>query len=222
MQRFGELRVNNLIFPVEISPAEYSPDLVDVYIGNLSGRPCIHITVDKSNVKTVTLQTLYYFRECSKDTRMLKGVLKWIVDEYDVQRVEFTDTSGQSLMLPEMMVLTQGQTWYQKHFGAIPGSDFTKSTLKAYLAVRKAFPDDFESLPLSSWEETNIAKTLEKYALLRDKCMTGTTWTITRATIEDYDVVHFTEVPFMRVCLAGAARSNVRPKRIIRNFWRFL
>lgn len=189
-------------FPVYI---EEDGDDIEIYIGKASNNkyPCIHVSIYKRQY--VVLQDLVYLPHCivsrtNLEKRngsvviMLKAVLKWLIKHYDfVRHVVFTDNSyfdsrlGQ-LLLPERMMLTEGQTWYMKHFGAKPGNIETKSIYKRYKQVYNVFKDDFVNVQDETWLYKNLVNLFTKYPPIKNKIITGTTWKISRKTIDNYDV----------------------------------
>lgn len=176
-----------------------------ILIGNPNCKPrgCVEISV-YGNDTTARLQNVKYYATCSTARQfqknegamqvLLKIALKWLIRNYPhINKVTFTDESyynldnGQVLMLPEKLYLTEGHTWYSKHFGAKP-STRTRLVLKLFARAYKDGKQHFNTLPLDSWTEENAAKTLSVYPALYGKQISGTEWYITRETIASYDV----------------------------------
>jgi len=192
-------------FPMVLQQYDFEPDLVDIWIGNpnCKPKPCLNISVFKG--KEAVINDLAFYRTCSVSEKtftrsssamkhLIMAALRWLLSEYpEVAEVQLTDKSyfgedGRVVLLPEKMVLCEGATWYQKHFGAEP-VDITQITYKRYLALHKRFGDRFKSLPIEAWYETNIAETLKEYDdFLARTQLTGSVWKITKAVIMSYPV----------------------------------
>jgi len=188
-------------FPVTIIDEAYD-DEVAVYVGQQNKPPCIILTFERGK-KTAVLQGLSYFSHCSvsSNTRftqrsgavvlMLKVALQWLVDEYKISKVTFSDKShsSQGFMLPEKMVLTEGQTWYQKYFDVQPDNDVTKATLKAYGRLYNEHKDYFKSLANNSWAMPKIRDKLKPFDKeLKKQQLSGSVWHMTKQTIKGYNV----------------------------------
>jgi ribosomal protein L11 methylase PrmA len=122
---------------------------------------------------------------------MLKVALQWLVDEYKISKVTFSDKShsSQGFMLPEKMVLTEGQTWYQKYFDVQPDNDVTKATLKAYGRLYNEHKDYFKSLANNSWAMPKIRDKLKPFDKeLKKQQLSGSVWHMTKQTIKGYNV----------------------------------
>ena len=190
------------IFPVSIDEGE---DEIDIFVGNANRRksPCIHISIYSG--RDVLLQDLVFFSHCSASNKamvsgdgslvvMLKAVLKWLVHKYAfITRIEFMDKSYYQtlkgrVMLPEKMMLTEGRTWYMKHFGAEPLSPEAVNVCKKYKAVFDEHRDEIRKLPTDAWYYENLEKIIQQYPSLNGKMISTTTWCISRKTIEKYNV----------------------------------
>lgn len=190
------------IFPVYI---EEDDDIIEIYIGNTKRKktPCIRITL--FNSCDAILQDLIFFPHCSVSKRrlqkgdgsvvfMLKCVLKWLVSKYDfIENIEFTDKSrfedkDVKIYLAEKCVLTEGKTWYMKHFGAKPSSAISRMAYEVYRKVFDKNKKTIAKLDKSIWIESNIEQLYSKFPSINGKRLSGTTWQIAKKTIDKYDV----------------------------------
>ena len=192
---------------------------IAVYVGQQRKPPCIIITFQRGK-KVAILQGLSFFSHCNinSDKRflqrsgavelMLKVTLQWLVSEYDITRVTFSDKSHstQGYMLPEKMILTEGKTWYQKHFDAKPDSELTKMSLKAYLRLYNDNKAHFISLPNDAWVMPAIKETLKEFQdTLKKQQLSGTVWQITRKVIESYNIPY----TLHQETLGGSRKANI-------------
>lgn len=171
------LHTEGYSFPIERYKDDIDNTITEIFIGNPKCKPipCIHITV-YANEPVAVLQELVFFTSCSTSPKkfvrrsdgvkvMLRAALAWLLKKYThVTSVEFSDNSyfksggNDIFMLPEKMVLTEGQTWYQKHFHAIPYKR-TEQNLNLFVRFYNQQKQHFQSLPDSAWLNVNIANT---------------------------------------------------------------
>lgn len=233
------LGVDRYRFPVEIMEYDFD-DTIDILIGNPSCKPkaCIEMSVTKEtedtskypSISEAVLQQIHYFDSCSvsekkftkgsKDMDMLvKAALKWLIQKYPyVEKVSLSDKSyfqerdgSPIVLLPEKMYLTEGHTWYQKHFGAQP-SDETMRILKRYQYVYENFHHLLKQLPLSAWYEKELSKTLSDFTFLKNRQLSGSSWYITKETINEYDIPEVIEYfDDEKSVMSGGARIIPRP-----------
>lgn len=190
-------------FPVYI---EEDDDIIDIYIGNAKRKkaPCIRITLFRSSY--AILQDLIFFPHCSISEKqlqkgdgsvivMLKAVLKWLIRKYNfIHNIEFTDKSrfntkdGTTVYLAEKCVLIEGQTWYMKHFGAEPSSGISRAMYNVYKKVHDKNKEEIAKLDKTVWIEDNLEQLYSKFPSINGKRLSGTTWNITRTTVENYNV----------------------------------
>jgi hypothetical protein len=216
------LRVDDYVFPIVRVEYDWTP-YIEYYFGNPSckPKPCIHITIEQNDPLAI-INTIDFYKSCSISEKafnrgtgamvlFVKTVLKWLIKEYpDIQTFSLTDesyykTNGGAYLLPEKMLLTEGKTWYQKHFGAIPSSR-TEKLYNSYLLEYQKHEEVFKQLPNTAWLESNLAKTIQPYQTLYLKSISGTEWFIHRNTIESYDIPPF---EFIKTLQKG---GNIPPK----------
>lgn len=127
------LTIDKYQFPIYITDTKWD-DYIDICI-NLScePKPCIHITVEKNN-PIAGINAIDYYESCSISAHpfkkgtgamvvFIKASLKWLIEAYPyIKEVHLQDDSyyvdkpsKEELMLPEKMVLTEGQTWYESN-----------------------------------------------------------------------------------------------------------
>lgn len=189
-------------FPVYIEEDE---DDINIYVGNAkrTKTPCIRIWI--YNKSTVILEDLVFLPHCSVSEKhlqqgdgsvviMLKSVLKWLISKYtSINEIEFVDesyfqTDNGRMRLAEKGVLTEGKTWYMKHFGSKPLTTITKASFERYKSIHDNNKDAIMTLDTDVWLEKNIEQLYSKFPTLNGKRMTGTAWKITKKTITKYDV----------------------------------
>lgn len=201
------LESNNFKFPVQIIDEEWD-DEVAIYVGQHRKTPCIIILIEKGK-KVARMQSVSFFDHCSVSTEnkftrrsgavvlMVKVVLQWLVHTYNITTVVFADESHseQGYMLPEKMMLTEGQTWYQKHLGAEPEATRTKPIVKAFTKLYTQHKEHFKSLNCSAWLVDNLREVLKPYNnIIQHQQLTSSVWNITSKTIQNYNTV-YTEHP---------------------------
>jgi len=198
------IKVGTFIFPV-INSYNLEDDVTDIYIGNPSckPKPCIIISVDHIN-KVAIIQDITYYKSCNINNSdfnrgeggmqlLVKASLKFLINEHPfIKKVYLTDKSYyNNIILPEKMLLTEGQTWYMKYFGAVPDTQ-TKSTLRKYLRIHKLYKEQFQALPKEAWNEKNIRATLSEYTpYLKNHQLSGSSWYITKDKINGFDIPKF-------------------------------
>lgn len=189
-------------YPVYIEEEE---DNIFIYVGNAKRTmsPCICISIYKK--RYVVLQDLIYLPHCSVCNKrikkgddsvvmMLQSVLKWLIRKYDfVKYIQLTDkstftTEFGEIRLAEKGMLTEGKTWYMKHFGAIPTSGEAIAAFANFKSTYKKYKDELSVLDDKAWLYENIRELYTKYPLIKNQVLYGTTWKISRKTIETYDV----------------------------------
>lgn len=189
-------------YPVYI---EEEDNDINIYIGNAkrTKAPCIHIWIHKKS--TAILEDLVFLPHCSASEKhlhrgdgsvviMLKSVLKWLLNKYHfVNEIEFIDescfhTRNGLIRLPEKGVLTEGKTWYMKHFDAEPLTSMSIASFERYRAVHDSHRVDIITLDKDIWLEKNLEVLYSKFPVLNGKKVTGTPWKITAKTIKTYDV----------------------------------
>ena len=117
---------------------------------------------------------------------MIRVVLRWLIEAHpEIKKVTLIDRSAyMNVPLGEMKLLTEGQTWYQKHFGAKPASDHGKQTLKRYRDVFHKYAADFTGIPIATWKDREkVTSLLKKYHL---SYATGLEYRIPLRTIQTY------------------------------------
>ena len=183
-------------YKFEVVINDLEDGVMEIYIGSAS-RPCVIFLV--FNNETIILQDLMYHSKCSSGKPfvrrsgatqiMVKGALQWLCDMYPkVKAVDLTDKMKyEGVIVPERMFLTEGQTWYQKHFQALPETK-TTAILYFYKRVYEKHKQDLLELPLDAWKVKNIKDTLSQFPSLYMKQITGTGWYIPRNTIIAYDI----------------------------------
>ena len=189
-------------FPMYI---EEDDDIIDIYVGNAKRRNAPYIRISIFKPSDVVLQDLTFFPHCSISEKllqkgdgsvsiMLKAVLKWLVTKYDfMQDIEFTDnskfkTNNGTVYLAEKCVLIEGQTWYMKHFGAIPSSSSAKIALKSYMNLHEKYKNEIVNLDKDLWLQDNLEVLYSKFPSINGKRISGTTWKIAKNTINQYNV----------------------------------
>lgn len=221
------LHLDNYRFPIYITETEWD-DYIDICIGNLSckPKPCIHITVEKNHPEA-GINAIQFYESCSISTRsfkrgsgamvlFVKTALKWLFQAYPYLHVihlqddsYYEDTTSKTItMLPEKMVLTEGKTWYEKHFNALP-SKKTQMVLELYKYIHRQHSKELKRLPESAWYETTLANTLKPYSCLEYKKLSGAEWSIPRNIIEDY------ECPAFHLSEGGSLQSQSTLRRRI-------
>lgn len=181
-----------------------------IRIGNPNGRPkpCMTLTIDGSEA---VLQDLVYYSTCSSPkqlekgagtVQMVKSALVAVMQTYpDVFKIMLQDESvlpdarRGNIPLPEYYMLVHGQTWYQKHFGAIPGDHRSVREYRMYRSARMA--------PVSALGEEGpgtvadfvkgiVNPTEEVLEDIRNRLelnmLSGTVWEIPRSTVLQYGV----------------------------------
>jgi hypothetical protein len=190
-----------LFFSVSFTKHDWTP-YIEFYFGNpqCKPRPCIHITLEPQDpiaiINTCSISEKSFNRGTGAMVIFIKTVLKWMIKEYPfIQTFSFTDesyfkTKDGTYLLPEKMLLTEGKTWYQKHFNATP-SVRTLRIYNSYLLEHQRNGDIFKNLPKNAWLESQLAETLKSYSTLAYKTLSGTEWYISRDMIESYDTPPF-------------------------------
>jgi hypothetical protein len=201
------LRTTNYVFWADVQTSEDS-DEIDVFIGNPGGspRPCMVLTVYG---RELVLQDIVYYATCSAPkslehgsgtVEMIQGALKAILATYPlIDKVYLTDKSyfprsargGGNIPLPELHAIVHGATWYQRHFGAVPDIR-TVRVLDPYLRKRTQLMENSPNLTvaeyvseLKSIDEPTLIRIIETLGLKR---LTGTSWEIPRAVVEQYPI----------------------------------
>jgi hypothetical protein len=187
-------------FPVYIEEDENN---VEIFVGSSDRRrlPCVHISLYGSNA---VLQDLVFLSHCSTNRLllqgdgslviMLKSVLKWLCRKYPfVKYIEFMDKSYYNtqkgrIMLPEKMVLTEGKTWYMKHFGAEPHSPEAINAYKKYKTVYDTQVNVMKDKNSNAWTYENLQNIIDDFPVLNGKMISTTTWKIPKKTIQEYNV----------------------------------
>jgi hypothetical protein len=189
-------------FPMYI---EEEGDDIYIYVGNAKRKksPCIRILIYKK--RDVILEDLVYLPHCSISEKhiqkgngsvviMLQSVLKWLIKKYIfVQNVEFSDesyvkTKNGNILLAEKGVLTEGQTWYMKHFGAEPCTATSEAMFQAYKRVYEKHKNDIMTLDEDIWLHSNQHVLYSTFPSINGKRISGTTWKIRKDTIMNYNV----------------------------------
>jgi hypothetical protein len=210
-----QLLVGEYKFPIEIIKNEWEPGDVHIHVGNPSNRPkpCVVITVYDEEI--AILQEVSYYGTCSiSGTRfergsggmhiLVKGVLQWLMGRYpQLKEVKLTDkTFYQDIMLPEKLALTEGTTWYVKHFGAVPDGLDTMRRFHAYQQVHQTMGDSMRTLPPNTWTTANMRELLSQLPGIHGRTLSGTTWRISKETIKTYDI------PPVTTSLTGGGRKR--------------
>jgi hypothetical protein len=220
------LIVDDYVFPMSVVKQRSSP-YIEYYFGNPSckPKPCIHMTIEKDD-PIVVINTIDFYKTCSISEKefnrgtgamvlFVKTVLKWLIKKYPfIQTFSLTDesyykTTRGTYLLPEKLLLTEGQTWYQKHFGAIPSSR-TEKLYNSYVLEHRTHADVFKHLPHTAWLESKLAETLQPYPSLYLKSISGTEWFIHRDTIQSYDLPPFV---FKKKLQDGGGNTFIIPSR---------
>lgn len=178
---------------------EEDDDITDIYVGNVEMRnaPCIHILLYKK--QDVILDDLVYLPHCTVSENgavviMLQSVLKWIINKYNfVEDVEFSDESNLktekgNILLAEKGVLTEGQTWYMKHFGAEPSTRISVATFQTYKSVHDKHKIEIMTLDKDIWLQSNLHVLYSTFPRINGKRISGTDWKIKKDTIMNYNV----------------------------------
>lgn len=189
------IQEGEFVFPIYI---EEDGDNVEIFIGTSSRRrmPCIHISLYGHSA---VLQDLVFAKRLmskgnSSIVVMLKAVLKWFFTKYPfVQYIEFMDKSYYNtdkgrMMLSEKMVLTEGRTWYMKHFGSEPHSPEALNAYKKYKSVYVRQGNAMKHYNSSVYTYQNLQKIIDTYPVLNGNMISTTSWKINKQTIQEYDV----------------------------------
>lgn len=198
------LAVDGYVFPMEVRKEEWA-DETTVLIADPSckSKACIILMIDDSS--TASLQLVHYYPSCNISKKyfekrsgamqlLIKSSLYWLMQTYThVKRVTFSDDSylefnGDTYMLPEKMFLTEGTTWYAKHFSAKPTKK-TKIIVKRFQRAYDEFGNTFRQLPMKSWKKKYFKSTIEQVPYLLGFQLSGSEWYIARKTIESYNVL---------------------------------
>lgn len=220
------LESDGYAFPVQIIRYDWDPRNVDIVIGNPS---CLEISVSMDD-PDATLQVLQFFETCNESRKpfvqgsgamviLVKVALRWLCNTFPhIKTVSLTDKSffqkqEKRYLLPEKMMLTEGQTWYQKHLQAQPEKK-TERILIRYLHVWKEHGNEIKSLSNEYWTPERIKEIGAMYPYIRNFQMTGSAWVIRRSTIVAYDI----EDPVYKQGGGRVERSDIDWK-LSRNFW---
>jgi hypothetical protein len=220
------LEVDGYKFPVNLIENSWDSDVV-LQVGNPHCRPkpCLQVTFDP-NGWLAGIDILAYHTTCSVSKRrfergsgaivlMVKAALQWLMRTYPkLCRVVLADESyftyhEDVYLLPEKMILTEGQTWYQKHFGAVPDKGGTHKIVAKYQRVYEKHGEEVRKLPDSAWLSKNIEATLKKFPELENIHLSGRQWSIHRKTIEAYDI------PIVTLHMDGGGRSGAGLKHMM-------
>jgi len=119
--------------------------------------PCVELTYDESEPSKLKLDYISFFPRCSikgdlqqgDGTReMLASILKLCSEKFmsikkiifnDAAAFECNDENGR-VVLSYYYLLLHGQTWYEKHFHAIPKSKDMRVKLQAFKALLSGRP----------------------------------------------------------------------------------
>lgn len=223
------LSVDNYKFPMIIHKYDFEEDIT-VQVGNpkCKPKPCLQITLNPSEY-LAGIDTMRFYTTCSISEKafqrgtgathiMVKATLKLLIEKYPSLKVfaladkSYFDTEdGNTLMLPEKMALTEGVTWYEKHFQAVP-DDATSLVLKKYKRAYAKYGDMFRKLPLDAWYSQNIQETLRKAGpMLENVQLSGMQWFIHRDVIQKYDV------PDFKVVMEGGGSGIKRFEELMTN-----
>jgi len=133
---------------------DWDPGRITYRFGNKKGRPKPCITIDlyheSPNQWIMILQDLAYYSTCSREknlergsgtVEMAQGAIKALCDMYPIRKIEFTDKSyfphpAGNVPLPEKLVLSGKDTWYQTYLSAKPTAS-TKRVLARYYKARE-------------------------------------------------------------------------------------
>lgn len=180
-------------FPLVIVNFDFEPDVINIWIGNpnCKPKPCIDITVfneKEAMINPSCSNSPKTFERRSEGMKiLLKSTLRWLIEKYPkITQIHLTDKSyfGD----PEKMVLTEGMTWYQKYFGALP-EPTTALILRKFVSLHTLHKNDFQKLKNDAWFDLNIRTTLLPYkTFVEHHQLSGTSWFITKETIESYDI----------------------------------
>jgi hypothetical protein len=195
------LESGGLSFHIQVIDQEWDDDIA-IYCGQYRKPPCVIILFERGST-IARLQSVGFFEHCSVSnskqfTRrsgavvvMVKVVLQWITNTYNISTVVFADEShsAQGYMLPEKMVLTEGQTWYQKYFTAEPEETRTKPALKAYVKLYNEKKEYFRTLDDGMWLVENVRDVLAPFqTTLQYQQLTSSSWYIKATTIKGYNI----------------------------------
>lgn len=189
-------------FPMYI---EEEDDNIYIYVGNAKKKkaPCIRIWIYKK--QDAILEDLVYLPHCSVSEKqlqkgngsvviMLQSVLKWFINKYEfVQEVEFSDesyfkTKNGNILLAEKGVLTEGRTWYMKHFGAEPSTATAAAMYQSFKSVHDKHKKEILTLDKDIWLQSNLHVLYTTFPSINGKRISGTTWKIKKDTILNYKV----------------------------------
>jgi len=149
-------------------------DITEIYFGKSNAY--IVMTIDHENNIAIMKDMTHGGMQ-----RLIQTSLKWCSKEYPfIIKIYFND-----ILSPEKLVLTEGQTWYMKYFGAVPCSQ-TKTALRKYLRIHKLYKEKFQALPKDAWNEKNIKATLSD---LEYHQLSGSSWYITSAMIRELNIL---------------------------------
>lgn len=137
--------------------------------------PCIEITYDTNRESTASLDNLAYYTRCSYDKdlekrkgthEMLRSVLKILAKSFPtIKRVILKDVSafncnGRDVWLSYYGILVDGETWYEKHFGAKPLDRHIKEPISKFKQLLSTRPKNGVfpfvksiSQPFDTWHE---------------------------------------------------------------------
>lgn len=204
-------------YPVQIIADE--KDFHVVHIGGTNDmHACMTFLVFPIS-KTCTIQNFMHAEHCSTNRQLKRGSegmkvlakagLKFIMKTYpDLRRIRLTDESiYENIWLPEIKMLTEGQTWYQKYLGAEP-AEGTAEVLEQYKNIRKKY---IFKESLRYYTKDKLSKLLKKLYLEQ---LTGKDWYISRKTIKDYDIS-------IKVTQTGGSESSKKEAADAKKYYRF-
>jgi hypothetical protein len=229
------LRTDNYVFPLStrtlasLRPRVPQPGVTQILVGNPRHhlRPCVEILVSRR--ATSVLEGLMYASTCSTvpmeptaGTReMVQAALKYVCKTYPhIKKFELADEthvrtpSGLQFITPRRL-LTGRPGYFQEHFGAEP-SAATRTLLRGMREKGDRSKDILADASMEAICEHAKSRGLPS------GCLFGTTWTISRATVEAYAVGEPTLSDAATTggasrrhstWLAAAAPRSVRPLR---------
>ncbi len=188
-----QLITNHYTF--DVKRKKMSDTLYFYTIGNLQNKsyPCMEFMISKEKDGWyLTLEHLQYYNTCSIENleqkagtkEMVQGAIIAIlkkhpqIDHIHLQDASFfTTAKGNKVPLPEYRMISQGKTWYQEYFGAVPVSKDLRAKLKTY---KKNRADAFQDLQNVELSEKTINDIMMKYDL---KEISHRTWAIPIETV---------------------------------------
>ncbi len=150
------------------------PDYERIFILNPK-RPCIAIDYDKRD-KYAALNTVEYDPKCTTDGQMKRGsgtkqMMEFALDllkKRGVKKVQLTDNStvnceGIQVSLKLMYFFKHGETWYEKHFGFKPTTEYTEAYENSKnLRKDNFYLDKIVDAPCELFTPTNLKKFVKR------------------------------------------------------------